>query len=231
MRNRLYTHWQRLMVGKNERYGLPEPEHRIMDTHPTMSTALPQLCGHGRIGMKPEIVEFAGDKVRFSDGSEVEADLVVYATGYEISIPFLDNDLIFGPDGRPLLYLNVFHPELDDLFAVGLIQANGSIWRLADYQSQLVASYLIASADRNEAADWFRKLKTQGHESMVQGSYVPSERHRLEANYYAYRRQLRRHLRRFGPLAKASLKSGRLLAASPSLTPARPVKSSSTRAP
>lgn len=29
LRNRLYTHWHRLMVGKNERYGLPEPEHRI----------------------------------------------------------------------------------------------------------------------------------------------------------------------------------------------------------
>ncbi|MGH6832767.1 MAG: flavin-containing monooxygenase, partial [Methyloceanibacter sp.] len=101
LRNRLYTHWHRLMVGKNERYGLPEPEHRIMDTHPTMTTALPQLAAHGRIGVKPEIVEFAGNKVRFSDGSEIEADLIVFATGYEIAIPFLDNDLIFDPDGRP----------------------------------------------------------------------------------------------------------------------------------
>jgi hypothetical protein len=214
LRNRLYTHWHRLMVGKNERYGLPEPEHRIMDTHPSMTTVLPQLAAHGRIGVKPDIVEFAGNKVRFSDGSEVEADLVVFATGYEISIPFLDNTLLFDAEKRPLLYLNVFHPEFDDLFAVGLIQANGSIWRLADYQSQLVASYLIALAERHERADWFRKLKTQGHASMVTGSYVPSERHRLEANYYAYRRQLRRHLRRFGPMAAASLKSGRLTPAS-----------------
>jgi hypothetical protein len=42
---------------------------------------------------------------------------------------------------------------------------------------------------------------------MVRGSYVQSERHRLEANYYAYRRLLKRHLRRFGPMAKAALKS------------------------
>jgi hypothetical protein len=215
LRNILYTHWHRLMVGKNERYGLPEPEHRIMDTHPTMTTVLPQLAAHGRIGVKPDITEFAGNKVRFSDGSEVEADLLVYATGYEISIPFLDNGLLFGPDRRPLLYLNVFHPEHDDLFAVGLIQANGSIWRLADYQSQLVASYLVALAERHERATWFRSLKTQGHQSMVQGSYVPSDRHRLEANYYAYRRLLKRHLRRFGPMATAALKSGRLVPVSP----------------
>jgi len=213
LRNRLYTHWHRLMVGKNERYGLPEPEHRVMDTHPTMNTVLPQLAGHGRIGVKSDITEFADNKVRFSDSSEVEADLVVFATGYEIAIPFLDNSLLFGPDKKRLFYLNVFHPELDDLFAVGLIQANGSIWRLADEQSKLVASYLIAVAERHERADWFKKLKRQGHASMVEGSYVKSDRHRLEANYYAYQRKLRRHLRRFGPMATATLKSGRLVAA------------------
>ncbi|MGV1014010.1 MAG: flavin-containing monooxygenase [Methyloceanibacter sp.] len=219
LRNRLYTHWHRLMVGKNARYGLPEPEHRIGDTHPTMNTVLPQLAAHGRIGVKPEIIEFAGNKVRFNDGSEIEADLVVYATGYEISIPFLNNDVIFGPDKRPLLYLNVFHPEYDDLFFVGLIQANGSIWRLADYQSQLVASYLVAQTERHQRAAWFNKLKAQGHASMEHGAYVPSERHRLEANYYAYRRQLLRHLRRFGPMAKAPLKS-KLLMGTPSHWPA-----------
>ncbi|MGH6865037.1 MAG: flavin-containing monooxygenase, partial [Methyloceanibacter sp.] len=213
LRNRLYTHWHRLMVGKNERYGLPEPEHRIMDSHPTMNTVLPQLVAHGRIGIKPEITEFAGNKVRFSDGSEVEADLVVYATGYEIAIPFIDNGLIFAPNKSPLFYLNVFHPEHDDLFAVGLIQANGSIWRLADYQSQLIASYLVALAELHERAAWFKKLKAQGHESMAQGSYVQSDRHRLEANYFSYLRMLKRHLRRFGPMAKAELRSGRLTAA------------------
>jgi hypothetical protein len=36
---------------------------------------------------------------------------------------------------------------------------------------------------------------------------VQSERHRLEANYYAYRRQACRLLRRFGEMAKAELKS------------------------
>jgi hypothetical protein len=210
LRNRLYTHWHLLMVGKNERYGLPEPEHRIMDTHPTMNTALPQLCAHGRIGVKPEITAFDGHKVRFSDGSEVEADLVVFATGYEIAIPFLDDDMIFDAAGRPRLYLNVFHPEHDDFFAVGLIQANGSIWRLADLQSQLVASFLVAQAEGHERADWMRKLKTQGWTAFDHADYVPSARHRLEANYYDYRRALKRHLRRFGKLANRQMPPGAL---------------------
>ncbi|MGH6734858.1 MAG: flavin-containing monooxygenase [Methyloceanibacter sp.] len=210
-RNWLYTRWLRRMVGRNERYGLPEPEHRILDAHPTMNTVLPQLVAHGRIGIKPEIAAFAGNKVRFSDGTEVEADLVVFATGYDIAMPFIDTSLVFGPDKRPLLYLNVFHPEFDDLFAVGLIQANGSIWRLADLQSQLVASFLVAQAEGHERAAWFRKSKARGHASMSEGTFVPSERHRLETNYHAYRRTLRRHLRRFGAMATAGLKFGRLM--------------------
>ena len=215
LRNVLYSHWHRIMVGKNFRYGLPEPEHRIMDTHPTMNTVLPQLYAHGRVTAKPDIASFAANKVRFSDGSEVEADLVVFATGYAVSIPFLDDNLIFGEDGRPLLYLNVFHPEHDDLFAVGLVQANGSIWRLADYQSQLVASYLVALAERHERAAWLGGLKAESHETRARASYVESDRHMLETNYYVYRRTLLRHLRRFGPVAKAPLKSGRLVAPAP----------------
>ena len=58
-----------------------------MDTHPTMNTVLPQLAAHGRIGIKPEITELKGRKVCFADGTEVEADLLVYATGYEIAFP------------------------------------------------------------------------------------------------------------------------------------------------
>jgi len=209
LRNRLYTLWHKLMVGANARYGLPEPEHRIMDTHPTMNTVLPQLAAHGRIGIKPDITELKGRIVRFSDGSEVEADLLVYATGYEIAVPIIDNDLIFDANGRPRLFFNVFHPQLDDLFAVGLIQANGSIWRVADDQSKLVASFLIAAAEGHERASWFRALKAQGPQRSPRTSYVQSERHLLEANYYAYRRQARRLLRAFGTMAKAELRSWR----------------------
>ncbi|MEG6509858.1 NAD(P)-binding domain-containing protein [Methyloligella sp. 2.7D] len=202
LRNRLYTRWMRLMAGRPEKFGLPKPDYWILDSHPTMNTILPQLVAHGRIDIKPDIAEFDGNLVRFADGSEVEADLVVFATGYEISLPFLDNDLVFDADGKPILYLNVFHPEYDDFFAVGLIQANGSIWRLADDQSTLIASYLIARSKHDPKAEWFAEKKRRG---IAHRSYVQSERHTLETNYFAYRRLAKKLIRRFGALAKQSL--------------------------
>ena len=89
------------------------------------------------------------------------------------------------------------------------IQANGSIWRLAEDQSKLVASFLIAANEGHERAAWLRALKAKGHDHASQSSYVKSERHRLEANYYDYRRQARRLLKGFGAMASAELKSWR----------------------
>ena len=45
---------------------------------------------HGEITPKPNIAELTERTVRFADGSEVEADVVVYCTGYKVTFPFLD---------------------------------------------------------------------------------------------------------------------------------------------
>src|SRR4029078_12211589 len=82
LRNRIYTIWHKLMAGSNSRYGLPEPEHRIMTPPPTMNTVLPQLAAHGRICIKPEVTELKGRMVRFADGTQDEADTLLCSTVY-----------------------------------------------------------------------------------------------------------------------------------------------------
>lgn len=200
VRQRLYRWSHRILVGNMERYGLPQPEHQILDTHPTMSSELPGHAAHGRIVVKGDIDHFAGSRVVFGDGSNEEIDLVVYATGYEMSFPFLDESLILGSNGLPNLYLNIFHPERDDLFTVGLIQANGSMWRLADLQGQLIANYITAMALDDKKSKWFRKLKAAGagDRAGLPTGYMPTERHKLEVDYFGYRRVMRKLVRKFG---------------------------------
>ena len=66
-------------------YGLPKPDHKLLEAHPTVSSELLPRVGHGDIAIKPNIDRFAGGRtVRFADGSEEEIDLVVYCTGYKI---------------------------------------------------------------------------------------------------------------------------------------------------
>ena len=87
--------------------------------------------------IEPDIEAFDGSSVRFVDGSTAEVDLVVMATGYRMSFPFMNDSYVLAEDGRPNLFLNIFHPRWDDLFLSGLVQANGSMWRVADHQARL----------------------------------------------------------------------------------------------
>ena len=83
-----------------ERYGLPKPDHRFGEAHPTVSGRILDRIQHGTITPKPNIASLEGSQVRFADGSAVEADVVVYCTGYKITFPFFDEDLISAP-GQP----------------------------------------------------------------------------------------------------------------------------------
>jgi hypothetical protein len=141
--------------------------------------------------------------VLFTDGSAERVDLIVFATGYRPVLPFLEDKISFGTDGRPRFVHHVFHPEHANLFAVGLVQANGSMWRLADYQAQAIASSIIA---QRRAPQRWRKFRARLADAVRERSrFVASERHRLEVNYFDYRRKLKRLNRSFGRLRKLRL--------------------------
>ncbi len=186
-----------VLQGPPSRYRLPDPDCRIDGAHPTMSDDIPRLSAHGRIIAKPAIERFDGDDVVFSDGSRIAVDLIVLATGYELSIPFLDPKYYLGGDGKPRLYLNTAHPEHENLYFAGLIQANGSIWRLAALQGKLIANAIIASATDPSEARAFRRVVQQGAGPVSRQTFVPSERHKLETNYFDYARVLKKNQRVF----------------------------------
>ena len=82
-----------LTAGDMTAYGLPKPDHKLLEAHPTVSAELLSRLGHGDIAVKPNIDRFGGGRtVRFVDGSEEEIDLVVYCTGYKITFPFFDDE-------------------------------------------------------------------------------------------------------------------------------------------
>jgi hypothetical protein len=71
----------RLVVGKYADYGLPEPDHKVFEKHPTISTEILHYLKHGRIKPRPDISRFDGKTVHFVDGTSGEYDMIVSATG------------------------------------------------------------------------------------------------------------------------------------------------------
>ena len=102
---------------------LPRPDHALFATHPVINSRWPLDVTRGAIRVKPDVAELRGPAVQFADGSEEAVDLIIYATGYRISFPFIDREQLNWQGDRPALCFNVFHPERDDLFVAGLIQS------------------------------------------------------------------------------------------------------------
>ncbi len=193
-----------VLQGPPSRYKLPQPQCRIDATHPTMSDDIPRLAAHGRVIAKPAVSRFEGPDVVFADGSRQRFDMVVLATGYELSIPFLDREFYLGADGKPRLYLNTVHPDHRGLYFAGLIQANGSIWRLAHLQGKVIANAIVADALVPAEAAAFRADAVRRAGPPSRQVFVASDRHKLEANYFDYARALKRVVRRFRTAATLS---------------------------
>lgn len=196
LRRRIAGAASRISLGSPARYGVPEPDHALFETHPIVNSQWIYFLGHGRIAVKPEIERFDGDRVRFVDGSEETFDTIALATGYRISFPFLDDAELSRQDGVPDLYLNAFDRTRDDFLAIGLIQPDSGLWGLADMQSRLAVEYLSAIRDGDDAtAAAFRAEKATARPDLGFGvRYLNTPRHRLEVEHFAFRRLLERKI-------------------------------------
>ena len=97
---------------------------------------------HGEITAKPNIASLTRDAVRFADGSEVKADVVVYCTGYKVTFPFFDEGFISAPDNDLPLFRRTFHPDIPNVFFVGLLQPLGAIMPIAELQAEWISDHL-----------------------------------------------------------------------------------------
>jgi hypothetical protein len=185
----------KLTVGEMTDYGLPKPDHKLLEAHPTVSSELLPRIGHGDISIKPNIDRFAGGRtVRFADGSEEEIDLVVYCTGYKIVFPFLDPEVFEAKDNRMPLYRRVAAPDQPGLFFIGFVQPLGPIMPLAEAQSEWVAD-LLQDRTSLPAVEEMRS-EISAHERAMKKRFVASKRHTIEVDFHPYLREIRRERKR-----------------------------------
>ena len=181
------------------RYGFPKPDHKLYEVHPILNSLLPYHLGHGDIAVRPNIERFAGDKVRFEDGREETFDLVLLATGYRLHYPFIEHDELNWRGQAPHLYLNCFHPRVDDLFLLGMVEGAGLGWQGRFEQAELVARFIRARDDDPAAAERFRQTKSEPFASMDGGfGYLPLERMAFYVHKETYRSTVRRHIAEMG---------------------------------
>jgi thioredoxin reductase len=184
-----------IAAGAMETYGLPKPDHKLFEAHPTVSSELLPRLGHGDIAVKSNIQRFAGGRtVRFVDGSSEEIDLVVYCTGYKMTFPFFDPKVVSAPDNRLPLYRRVVSVERPGLYFIGFIQPLGPIMPLAEAQAEWVADLLGGRAALPPAGEMKREIASE--ERKMRKRFVSSKRHTVEVDFHPYLREIRRERKR-----------------------------------
>ncbi|MGA2009053.1 MAG: NAD(P)-binding domain-containing protein [Solirubrobacteraceae bacterium] len=174
----------RVGVGKMEDYGLPAPDHRLGEAHPTISADFLNRIAHGEVVYKPEIASLETDHVRFADGSTEPVDVIIWCTGYKVTFPFFDGRFIAAPDNDLPLFRRVFKPGIDNLFFVALLQPLGATMPLAEAQGKWIAAYLRGEYHLPPAADMDADMRRE--RERMRKRYVASKRHTMQVDFDAY---------------------------------------------
>lgn|SRR5690554_803242 len=162
----------RVVMGKPSDYGLPDPDYRMYESHPVINSLVLHHLGHGDIRPRGDIKNVTVKTVTFADGSSADYDLILTATGYKLHYPFIDKKHLNWQGGdAPALYLNCMHPDYDDLFIMGMVEATGLGWQGRYEQAEMVALYLRQLIDGKPSAQNLRQRKKQQANKRLDGGY------------------------------------------------------------
>ncbi|MFI8233924.1 flavin-containing monooxygenase [Streptomyces sp. NPDC085900] len=189
----------RVLQGDLTRYGLPKPDHKLFESHPLLNSQLLHHLQHGDVAIRPDIAALDGSRVRFTDGGTEEIDLILYATGYDWTIPYVPDEYFEWQDGRPELYLTAFNRSHHNLFGLGYLETNSSAYTLFDHISNVLAQYLHDQEHAPARAAAFDRLIAEDRPRLSGGiSFVDSARHRSYIDARTYHRYLAKIRKRIG---------------------------------
>lgn len=155
------------VIGDVTNYGLPAPDHMLGATHPITNFQVLHCLAHGLLTYRPNIERLTPTGVEFVDGSFEELDVIVFATGYDTSIPWLPEGLLEYEAGQPKFLLGALVEGVEGLYGAGVLHFAGNTYPVFDQLIQLAA------------ADARAMVTGEGREKIAElrATYRPSFKH------------------------------------------------------
>jgi dimethylaniline monooxygenase (N-oxide forming) len=129
-------------AGSPEQYGAPAPDPSLFVAGLTLNQHYLPLVAEGRITVRPWMESIADTTVVFADGHAEEFDGIVFGTGFNLSLAFLDEEI------RRILNLDpvhmdadryTFHPDLPGLAFMGMWDQSGGYFVPLELQARWIA--------------------------------------------------------------------------------------------
>ncbi|WP_098730347.1 flavin-containing monooxygenase [Brevibacterium epidermidis] len=183
-----------ILSGGLKKYGLPVPGHTPGQSHPVQSDAIRDRLKAGAVTVRPGIERLERDRVVFTDGTSAPADLIVWATGYRVSFPFLSSDVVDVENNDLPLWKRCVHPDRPGLFFIGLLQPVGAVMPLSEAQSKLVSKILTGSCELPSRRDMVRQMARDDRRNKKQ--FYDSPRHTMEVDFDHYLWEIDREMKK-----------------------------------
>ena len=199
LKQRLDAALIRLVMGRPSDFGLPDPDYRMYESHPVINSLVLHHIGHGDIMPRRAIKAVENKTVHFNDGQSGDYDLILMATGYLLDYPFINREHLNWPENEdaPQLYLNMLHPDYNNLFLMGMIEATGLGWEGRNQQARLAALFIREQQRGSAAAETLRARKKAHARDRLDGGYryIKLARMAYYVNKDAYLDALSGHIR------------------------------------
>jgi len=134
----------RAEVGDPAAFGGLTPHPDLLACGLTQCQQYLPLVAEGRIDVRPGLDRIDGDAVLFADGTSCAIDAIVLATGYDVSLPYVDVD----PDA---LVLHTIDAEREGLALMGQYVLHGPYFPVLELQARWLAAVWTGRADVADA--------------------------------------------------------------------------------
>ena len=88
-----------------------------------------------------------------------------------IKFKYIDHNLLNWQGDCPDLHLNIFHPEYDNLFVAGMIEATGIGWQGRYDQAELISNYIFQK-ENNPDSSSFKDFEKERKQNDTDADYI-----------------------------------------------------------
>jgi hypothetical protein len=188
----------RLLIGDTTKLGMPKPDHRVLESHPLVNDQLLSHLRHGDVRLVADVERVDGGQVVLKDGERLDVDLVLLATGYTRSIPYLDAEHLDGSWAAGQA-LTAFSRRYDSLFTLGFAEINGALFPHLSRLSALIAEVARAElAEPEVAARFFSWLRKTTFDLQGGRRLIATKRHEHYTDEHALESATQRAFRKMG---------------------------------
>ncbi|KUG07244.1 flavin-containing monooxygenase [Solirubrum puertoriconensis] len=130
-------------VGNPADYGGLRPSENLLEAGVSQCQDYLDFVKEGRIKAVIGVQSYTSNSVILTDGQELPIDAIILATGYDLNLPFLNEELerTVNLDRKHLdLHHFTFHPALPNFAFMGLYEQIGSYFVSAEMQARWIAA-------------------------------------------------------------------------------------------